>query len=601
MAAVKDSFLDLERHIQLLEQNVERLRNALQHWQLWEAEYEALKEEIESLPAPVGRKDLARIRRDFDGQIVNQKEVAEIIGATNFKEPEKIVNILSRRIDYVSQNVGTLEKQLGAAENKLAAATIVSNPDVRHEDGEAVTDIIEQLDDDDNVLSYRIQKPGDVKPQLLEALEKAGIKDLPGLEQKPETVAEENRSGEKREDGSARSQVLASTSDPAPEAEVPSKRPTLKKTVSFAEDTKPGHDTSEDEEPTSTAAKRLQSIMQKAREQQLPGAEPPVIPIDESDEDAELRREMLRYGMSDIAPIVAELAIESDESDDEGYDDGEDGQDDDDDEDQYGRYKYSVIDDDYRQRMLELEKRLGVESSTSSRDQPETAVPEEGVGRITVVSESSQNGAAAPGSNMKKPKQPKAEARAVRFSESLDIAPDEVRIQPTDRKSEAQVNPVSDVVVEGTRKVRRNADTQPKKVSRFRKDLTTSTMNGERNNFVASTTIGTSVPKGPTDVPSRFLDDDTGVSVAPSGPEGKTIAEQVLERDVPAEPKAPDEFDAALIHQEAAVEYHRMRNRLIQKEGGFMKEDENPIRPLSEEEGGPKRMSRFKAARLSRQ
>lgn len=49
MAVVRDSFADLERYRLQLEDNVTRLRKSLQHWQLWEAEYEGLKEEIEGL------------------------------------------------------------------------------------------------------------------------------------------------------------------------------------------------------------------------------------------------------------------------------------------------------------------------------------------------------------------------------------------------------------------------------------------------------------------------------------------------------------------------------------------------------------------------
>jgi len=49
---VKDSFLDLERHRQLLEENIEKLRKSLRHWQMWEAEYEGLKEEILDTPNP---------------------------------------------------------------------------------------------------------------------------------------------------------------------------------------------------------------------------------------------------------------------------------------------------------------------------------------------------------------------------------------------------------------------------------------------------------------------------------------------------------------------------------------------------------------------
>ena len=46
MAAVTDSFVDLERLRLQLEENVKKLRKSLQHWQTWSAEYEGLKEEI---------------------------------------------------------------------------------------------------------------------------------------------------------------------------------------------------------------------------------------------------------------------------------------------------------------------------------------------------------------------------------------------------------------------------------------------------------------------------------------------------------------------------------------------------------------------------
>ena len=65
--------------------------------------------------------------------------------------------------------------------------------------------------------------------------------------------------------------------------------------------------------------------------------------------------------------------------------------------------------------------------------------------------------------------------------------------------------------------------------------------------------------------------------------------------------ESPDEFDPPLMKQEVAIEYHKMRNRIIQKQGGFMKkseEDKEGKIPLTEAEGGPKKMSRFKAARL---
>ncbi len=107
------------------------------------------------------------------------------------------------------------------------------------------------------------------------------------------------------------------------------------------------------------------------------------------------------------------------------------------------------------------------------------------------------------------------------------------------------------------------------------------------------------LPDGPLNAPINFYEQEK--RVAPSGPDGKALASSIVEREPSAEAKEPDELDATLLHQEVAFEYHRRRNQLIAKEGGFTKEDESVMTPLDEAEGGPKRMSRFKAARLSKQ
>lgn len=67
--------------------------------------------------------------------------------------------------------------------------------------------------------------------------------------------------------------------------------------------------------------------------------------------------------------------------------------------------------------------------------------------------------------------------------------------------------------------------------------------------------------------------------------------------------REPDELDPALVHQEVSMVYHRMRNRMIQRQGGFTNgddEDEKGEVLLTEAEGGPKKVSRFKAARLGK-
>ncbi|KAF3762213.1 hypothetical protein M406DRAFT_347411 [Cryphonectria parasitica EP155] len=597
MTAIKDHFIDLERHRRQLEDNVTKLQTALQHWRMSDAEYEQLKDEVEAIPEPASRDDLERIREEFDGEVVTDKEVEELFGKSNEKPPAQIINLLSRRIDYVSKNIETLEKQVEAAEEKLAAATIVVNPDVRDEEGLPITDIIEQLDDDDNVTTYRLQRPGDLQPQIQEALAKAGIKELPEGGEKTESRDEENAPV----DGKSQ-----------PESEVlhqspPS--PAVKKGVSFTEDTKAGHDpATSEEQPKTRTAQRLEEIMEQAQQQAAP-LDNPVIPQNESAEDAALRREMLRYGMEEIAPIVAELEIDEEgESDfDDAYEDEDDDDDyDEEDEDEHGRYKYRVVGDDYRARMEELQKKLGFKTTreletgdelqhNEEEERAEGRVPDEGIARIAVQPPPQAQSAMKSENQAADAKPAKKE---VRFASALDVAESDSMNDPPATVPEPEqpfVDPMKAMIVERSPAPQPAApvSTEPKKLSRFKK---AKTARGTNALPIRQAPIA---PKGPAEAPTWFLGQED-VRTAPTGPEGKTLAGTVLERDTPAEVREPDEFDAALLHQEAATEYHRMRNRMILKDGGFMKDKEAPIEYPEEEESG-KRVSRFKAARLARQ
>ncbi|PHH86137.1 hypothetical protein CDD83_10674 [Cordyceps sp. RAO-2017] len=108
--------------------------------------------------------------------------------------------------------------------------------------------------------------------------------------------------------------------------------------------------------------------MKTAREQEGISKQAPVIPEDEEPEDAALRRQMLQYSMGEVGAVVAELELEENTTDDgEVFDydddfDDLDGDADEDDEDRHGRSTGRTVTDRYRQRMLELEKKLGVTS-----------------------------------------------------------------------------------------------------------------------------------------------------------------------------------------------------------------------------------------------
>ncbi|KAL2756969.1 hypothetical protein ACRALDRAFT_1049204 [Sodiomyces alcalophilus JCM 7366] len=629
MAGVRDSFQNLETHRLKLEENIAKLKESLQHWRQWDAEYETLKEEIESLPKPVSQKDVTRIRAEFDSQIINKSEIDDIFGRVGTRPAEQIVNLLSRRIDYVTKNVETLEKQIQNAEHKHAAISVVAYPDSRDEDGLPMTEIIEELDDDGNVVTSRLQMPGDSEPQVRELLDKAGIKELPD---------EETEASELASPSATTAQPPQPPSDASPSSVADNTPKPKKKSVAFAEGPSPGKDgddeptpprkavlvpedtTPADKPPISRVAQRVEKIVQTAKEQEeLAKQQPPIIPEDESEEDAFLRREMLKYGMEEVGAVVAELTLEEGTDDDEGFDESwysdEDYQDDEEEEDKYGRYTGSVVDDEYRQRMLELEERLGIKSRAT--DTPPTKDDNgsgdntsdddtEGIGRIVIRHDdqptstpqakpplASSLSSAKPASAQRQPPNGK---KSVRFAAALDVAPDHVPAipkttvpAPAKQPSRPEVDPLSDVV-ERTGPPQRSdpRPDPPRKTSRFKKSR------AEETGFADPPAM----PKGPMDVPMRFRDQDR--PVAPSGPEGHIVAESIVEKDIVPPPQdAGDELDDEFIDQDLAELYHRKRRGFIQKHGGFVKEEELPIQPLDDEER-PK-MSRFRAARLSRQ
>ncbi|KOS19733.1 hypothetical protein ESCO_000347 [Escovopsis weberi] len=465
------------------------------------------------------------------------------------------------------------------------------------EDGWPITDIIEELDDDDNVVSYRLISADDSISRVQAALEKAGVTGQ--ADSKPTT------------DEQAPSTDLAAPDQPASIAEPADAdaSPPPKKTVSFSDDV-----LTQDEEPLaerSFRARRVEQIMNTAKEQEKISQEAPIIPEDEDPEDAALRQEMLKYGMGEIGAVVAELQLEEGDSDDSGFDyvdegfdedeeDEDNGDNDDDDEDdledEYGR-NGRVVTDKYRRRMLELEKKLGIQSQ-SPQAQPvgneEDSSDDEGIGRIVVKPGTPSANQGVVSSKPPTAEQEKSESngkKSVRFASSLDIAPEteppastpiNEKEKEKEREKEHFVDPLSDIV-ERSPSFSVSKPKPSKKASRFKTAASQST---------------SAVPRGPLDVPAHFADQDR--PSAPSGPAGTTIANTLVEREPDSAPVAPDEFDGSIAYQEVADEYQKMRRRFIQREGGFLKEDESPVQPVIDEDK-QEPMSRFKAARLSRQ
>ena len=314
----------------------------------------------------------------------------------------------------------------------------------------------------------------------------------------------------------------------------------------------------------------------------------PIIPTDESLEEAVLRRQMLDYNMNEVGTIVAEINLDDSGSyDSERFDesDGTDTEDEDDEaEDEHGRTTRRVIDDDYRAQMLTLEKKLSARMMVNVGPQAEVNV--QGHGPSTLQP---RNGNAS--------EEIVNEKKAVRFADNVDVSGPKDAAPATATKI---VGPLLDVAEHSPSNNVETRSSKPKKPSKFK----------------------SSRPKRPDHVeavPQQSSAADMD-KPRPSFTPGETHAGTVLERAPPVQmnesldnlsestvPAAPDEFDDTTMGQELAMEYNRLRNRMIQRQGGFMQatdEEENERPEPSDLFGEPnlhdgKKASRFKAARLA--
>lgn len=73
MAPPRDGLENLEKLRTSLEENIQKLRKSLAYWQLWEAEYEGLKETLQALEDGSSPDDMQAAGVDMGGDIVNEK------------------------------------------------------------------------------------------------------------------------------------------------------------------------------------------------------------------------------------------------------------------------------------------------------------------------------------------------------------------------------------------------------------------------------------------------------------------------------------------------------------------------------------------------
>ncbi|KAL4770377.1 Prefoldin subunit-domain-containing protein [Aspergillus nidulans var. acristatus] len=595
---VPDSNIEgLERQRRELESNILQLQQSLYHWRTWEAEYEGLKEGIGDLGNDATTNDFLRVSRKFGGTFVNEDEFRVIIGEKQGlrRTRQQVIDLISRRIDYVKANVASMEKRLRAAESQMEALDSAEHQPRNPADDFPMREIIEELDENGEVISSRTMNPGDQASSLLEILKKAGVKDIPDLPKRNAPASIDTHSPD-----------TASEDTFAPAAEQAEQEGQKKE---GQEDASQELVSSGSNEPSSSASDAVETPADV-------GKETPVVDVDESPEDAQLRREMLRYGLDEVGAVVAELELDDDASEisiEEEYDPYPYDDEDEEEEDEYGRSIGPVLDEDYHRQMRELEAKLnargmwnvGKDTASLPAD-----VKEDLEHPVKVEKTPEANGEPA---YKAKPK------KKVAFADDLDIAPTPKPPVP-ESKNVIPRNPdvpvLSESIIERTTPEKASAAVDapaPKKTSRFKTARGTAGTIANASSSAPSTSSQRK-PASPEPTPSmplfpakpaepkpfsQSISDILEKPPSAAKPKGKILADTLVERNIPegtATAPEPEELDEELHRKEIATEFHRMKNRMARQNGSSFDEEQEMVSADPREP--PKRISKFRASRM---
>jgi len=275
--------LNLEQQRQSLELNLQILRESLRHWQTWEAEYEGLKEELERCPSEPTVTELESVAQTYDGELVNEKEVRELIGLDkgSLRASTQIVGLIQRRQEYVQKNIETVQRQFFDAEAKSEElAFAAANQSSKSQGGLPLTEIQEELDEEGNVISSTVTQPEESTANVIASLRKAGLSSS-DLDTAPSSKlhAEDLKPAITNTSPLATSAVNPFEKRSTPEVShsrtssagaEDSERPSRKKSVSFTADTKPP-----EERPRPESADGRKSVSFAEKVAVMPAAPPP--------------------------------------------------------------------------------------------------------------------------------------------------------------------------------------------------------------------------------------------------------------------------------------------------------------------------------------
>ncbi|KAK1070453.1 hypothetical protein LTR74_004132 [Friedmanniomyces endolithicus] len=676
----------LEQQRQALEESLQKLRQGLKYWQTYEAECEGLKEEFLDAPPPIDDVKVIEIAKSYDGELVTEKIVLELAGLDKgrLRPFNHIHRDIEHRQEYMRKNIETLQRQFFDVENRLETFDFAASRDV--DTVLPLTEIEEELDDDDNVISGRVHSADETKSQLLESLKKAGVtgEELDGgwkaeqqlkpaitnasppIPSTPALAAVSMKHTRSASDSNSSGDAAHSFESPRPPIRKKSVSFTVdtkaapevlriesedgKKTVSFAEKvavapaapppdprtvqfspqveeippqpsspeisaaTKPGTEETEKQKDLRASFKPGDKVKTINDDDEVV-SEDVVIPDDETEEDAQARREMLQYHLHEVGHVVAQMDLDAGD----GYSDDDDDQDDDasshftgsthldeedtpytsglsdeEDEDEHGRTKGRLLSDEYRKQMEDMQQRLIGNMGPAPQDEdvadlyPEMIAKD--VRKLVIRDKRSSVSSASSESSEKK----SGSRKRVSFADGLDVA--EPGSPPLKAQKLADNDPHVPV-----------ADT----VSERRLSATSHSMPSKNTPLKASRFKNARVMQGgeaavASPDPTMDVDNTDDFDGTPLGPPGKTLVDRLVERDTLATnlsqaPSAQRSANIVAERRQLAAEYYRRRNDIVRQQGGFKvdRDEEEELGELMEERDGKlKKVSRFKAARI---
>ncbi len=371
-----------------------------------------------------------------------------------------LTNPCSLSLD-VQRNVRAVRTQIEDTENKLNSLLIVSMPGAHNEDGLPVAEIREDLDEYGNIigatfrrllilwselticLASSISHPIDAQTHIARAFEEATLA-IPAADDFGKLARPHSKPGQIKNDplearitsedliaGADKNALVDPTTRSINDEKGEQGRQEAPSDHNASQKSHPNQAMPNPTTPTVTPSRITEEHAtwpnkKGSRFIELDDADQEILSVptnilQDSAEEATLRREMLEYSLSEVGSVVAELNLDqegdwSSYSEDDPDSDSQGGED----EDQYGRSTSRILTDQYVAEMLNLGRKLDAAQNDGpgAPGDAETLTRLSRDARLLVIQDPN-----ASRSNNEKHRNQGSTKKSVRFAEQLDVSP----------------------------------------------------------------------------------------------------------------------------------------------------------------------------------